>query len=272
MSDELFWAAGIRILDRTSETSDGDAARPFALDELLGRATGDGGPPVCHLWRHPRAFVLGTKDARLPGAAEAVRWLESRGYSALARNSGGAAVPLDAGVVNVSLVLPIPDGTRQDYRADFARMYALIRAAAARFGVDVRRGEVAGSYCPGDYDLSVGGLKFCGIAQRRLLRAMIIQAFVLVEGSGAERASLVRAFYDRAAVGAEPGAYPIVRPEVMTSLAERGAAGLSTAEAFAAAIVGVLPAGAEPFDRSELPDEDAVAAVAARLRARYPLG
>jgi len=273
MSHIFDWAAGIRVVDRTGDVRDGDVARSFALDELFGQATGNGGPPVCHLWRHPRAFVLGTRDSRLPGAAKAVRWLEAQGRSALARSSGGAAVPLDAGVVNVSLVLPIPEGSRQDFRNDFARMYDLIRLAAARHGADVRRGEVAGSYCPGDFDLSMDGLKFCGIAQRRLLRAMIIQAFVLVEGSGPKRAELVRSFYDRAAVGAAPGSYPIVRPEVMTSLADRRVDGLATAEAFAAAIADILTKNArsalEPLAQ---PDEDAIAGMAMKLRTRYPLG
>jgi len=252
-----------------------DVARSFAIDELLGREVGSGGAPVCHLWRHPKAFVIGTKDARLPGAAEAASRLQAKGYSVLVRHSGGAAVPLDSGVVNLSLVLPIPVGNAQDYRSDFERMYVLIRRALSSYGVRADRGEVKGSYCPGDYDLSVDGLKLCGIAQRRQLRAMIIQAFVIVEGSGAERAQLVREFYDLAGAGAGPEAYPAVRPDAMTSLAERSPTGPATAEAFSAAIVRALtdlPGGTRAMKKPLLlPDDSAVAETCGQLRARFPL-
>lgn len=237
---ELEWMAGMRVLDRTREPAAADVAEAFALDELLGRAVGAGEPPVCHLWRHPRAFVIGSKDGRLPRAAEAARMLEAAGYSVLVRNSGGAAVPLDLGVVNVSLILPIAAGGTQDFRADFERMYALIRRAASMYGREVERGEVPGSYCPGDYDLSLDGLKFCGIAQRRQLRAMIVQAFAIVEDSGAARARLVKEFYEIAGAGAEPGAYPEVRPETMTSLEERFLPGLDSAEAFTDSIASIV--------------------------------
>ncbi|MBW7454596.1 lipoate--protein ligase family protein, partial [Paenibacillus sepulcri] len=61
--DEWDWTRGMVLLDRTNEKNDQDISYPFALDELIGRQTGDGGPPVCHLWRHPRAFVIGSRDS-----------------------------------------------------------------------------------------------------------------------------------------------------------------------------------------------------------------
>ncbi|TVY01478.1 lipoate--protein ligase family protein [Cohnella terricola] len=263
----------MRLLDRTKDIAAVDAVYPFALDELLGKAVGAGEPPVCHLWRHPRAFVIGSKDSRLPHAAEAVRRLEERGYSVLVRNSGGAAVPLDPGVVNLSLILPIDERRSQDFRADFERMYALIRRAAAEYGTKVDKGEVAGSFCPGDYDLSIDGLKFCGIAQRRQLRAMIIQAFVIVEGSGSARARLVKEFYDIAGYGAEPGSYPEVRPETMTSLEERSVTGLDSIETFAESITRIVrDAGSKDADAPlVLPDAQAIVDMGRELRARYPL-
>ncbi|WP_239616293.1 lipoate--protein ligase family protein [Cohnella mopanensis] len=283
-----------RILDRTRETTHRDISYPFALDELLGRQTGAGGPSVCHLWRHPRAFVIGSKDSRLPGAAEAIRWLEAQGYSVLVRHSGGAAVPLDPGVVNLSLILPIRAMADQGFHADFERMYALIRRTLSEYGCMVDKGEVAGSYCPGDYDLQIDGLKFCGIAQRRQVRAMIIQAFVIVKGSGSERAELVREFYNRAGVGAKPDDYPVVRPEVMTSLQERTVTGLGGAEDFADAIVrnlresqpvisgsdaahpihmpeGTAIVGSDAAHLFRMPDDTEIAEMCEQLRQRYPL-
>jgi len=262
---------GMRLLDRTKNIAAVDAVHPFALDELLGKAVGAGGPPICHLWRHPRAFVIGSKDSRLPHAAEAVRMLEERGYSVLVRNSGGAAVPLDPGVVNVSLILPIGEGRSQDFRADFERMYALIRRTAAEYGTEVDKGEIMGSYCPGEYDLAIDGLKFCGIAQRRQLRAMIIQAFVIVEGSGAARARLVKEFYDIAGYGAEPEDFPEVRPETMTSLEECSIVGLDSVEAFIDSIARIVREAAPEGTPAVLPDAQAIADMGRELRSRYPL-
>src|SRR3546814_13002901 len=60
------------------------------------------------------------------------------------------------------------------------------------------RGEIAGAYCPGEYDVSIGGRKVSGIAQRRRLDAYVVQAFVVIEGDGDERARLVHRFYELA--------------------------------------------------------------------------
>lgn len=271
------WAEGMVAIDRTQAGGE-LALDSFAIDELLCRRVGEGGVPVCHLWRHPRAFVLGTKDSRLPGAAEAVRWLGQAGYEAVVRGSGGAAVPLDEGVVNVSLILPSSGELAHGFRDDFGRMVALVKLALLEYGLTVRYGEVEGSYCPGDYDLHIDGFKFCGISQRRQVKAMIVHAFVNVEGSGDERAALVREFYERASVGADPGDYPDVIAGRMTSLQERGfvgesgengVSGVSPARSFADAVLGALQVAAAPA--SLLPDAAAIADMRARLAARYPL-
>lgn len=80
-----------------------------------------------------------------------------------------------------------------------------------------------GAYCPGDFDLSIAGKKFCGIAQRRQTKAFVIQAFIVVQGKGKEKAELVKEFYQRAS-GASPNQnHPIVTPQSMASLQEAGA-------------------------------------------------
>ncbi len=215
---------------------------------------------------------MGTKDSRLPGAADGVRWLNDVGYEAIVRGSGGAAVPLDDGVVNVSLILPSSGELAHGFRDDFGRMVALIKLALLEHGLTVRYGEVEGSYCPGDYDLHIDGFKFCGISQRRQVKAMIVQAFVNVEGSGDDRAALVREFYARAGAGAAPGEYPDVIAGRMTSLQERdftGAGDTGLVRTFADAVIGALQAS--PAAESLLPDAAEIASMRERLAARYPL-
>jgi len=273
----------VLILDRTNEPPGTEALRSFALDELLCRRAGEGGPAVCHLWRHPRALVLGLRDSRLPNAAAAARRFAAEGFDVVVRNSGGAAVPLDDGVVNVSLILPnrqppsAPAAGSSGFREDFERMCALIGAALAGSGGAIRQGEIAGAYCPGEFDLSIGGRKFCGIAQRRQAKARIVQAFVVAEGSGAKRAGLVREFYRLAAQDADPSRYPRVEETSTASLSELLGIGQGAAAAFAQEVKRALRSRqsesglAAAAAALRMPSADEVRAMAEQLRTRYAI-
>lgn len=250
---------------------------PFAWDELVCGLVGEGRRPAVHIWRHPQAFVVGLRDRKLPCAGQAMEWLRARGYSVGVRNSGGAAVPLDPGVVNISVVQPIKEG-QLDFHDDFKRMVRLIQDSLKPWTAAAESGEIAGAYCPGDYDVSIGGRKFCGIAQRRRLKAFVVSAFIIVEGAGNERAQLVREFYDRAACGAgraagphEGAAHPLVEPGVMGSLQEL--AGVPDAAAFTASLKRVLReqgAAERSFGCGDsLPGPEQLEAMIEQLRTRY---
>ena len=43
--------------------------------------------------------------------------------------------------------------------------------------------------------LSIDGRKFAGISQRRLRQGIAVQVYLCIEGSGAERAELIRELY-----------------------------------------------------------------------------
>lgn len=263
------------VLDRMNELDAADPLAAFALDDWLCRRTGLGGPSICHLWRHPRALVLGTKDSRLPYAAKAMEKLEAGGRRTAVRHSGGAAVPLDPGVVNISLIFPKQSVTQMRYDDDFELMYRLVQEALRHTGKQVDKGEIRGAYCPGSYDLSIGGLKFCGIAQRRQTHAFIVHAFVVAEGSGAERARLVRSFYDLAAEGADAGEYPLVEADSTGSLEELAGLGPKAADGFALRIKELIRGGqteagmAAAAERFAMPSADELEHAVAALRARY---
>ncbi|NOU96105.1 lipoate--protein ligase family protein [Paenibacillus sp. LMG 31456] len=261
---------GMLIWDRTQQIEHEEVLVPFALDELLCRQVGEGGAPIIHMWRHPRALVMGLRDSRLPHALKAKQWLEAQGYSVAVRNSGGAAVPLDLGVVNISLVMPKRQG-QIDYRHDFETMYSLIKDTLQALSPDVEKGEIKGSYCPGDYDLSIGGRKFCGIAQRRQAHAIVVQAFVVVRGDGASQATLAREFYRIAAEGADGQCFPKVAEHSMASLEEL--IGLADEQRFVDSVKQTvrerkLTAAADAGPLS-LPDEQQIAETVAMLKARY---
>lgn len=230
------------VVDTTSLVQTGDVLFPFAFDEVYGRRVGLGAEPVIHLWRHRKAFILGTRDQRLPYAAEAISTLTSKGCSVGIRNSGGAAVPLDAGVLNVSLIFPKDSGDL-DFHADFQLMVHLLRETLLQINgrpVNVHQGQVDGAYCPGQFDLSIGGRKFAGIAQRRQIKAFIVQAFIVVEGSGAERAKMAAEFYQEASSGSRDLEYPVITRGSMGSLYET--ADVSSVELF---VQGIKKAAAE---------------------------
>lgn len=48
--------------------------------------------------------MLGIQDTRLPFLEDGVKLLEDEGYRVIVRNSGGLAVVLDEGVLNISLI------------------------------------------------------------------------------------------------------------------------------------------------------------------------
>lgn len=208
----------------------------FAWEEVMCRLVGQGHEPVAHIWRHTDAFVAGLRDRKLPHAVEAMERIRNEGISVCVRPSGGAAVPLNPGVVNLSLILPNPKHAI-NIHDDFRHMAALIARSLNPWSNQAQTGEVEGAFCPGDYDVSVGGLKFCGIAQRRQAKAYIITAFVIVEGKGDVLAAEVRRFYEQAANGMKSG-YPDVHSGTMASLQEL--AGVPSAAAYTASLVRTL--------------------------------
>lgn len=210
---------GFYIWDQSHEVMEGDVLIPFAQEEWLCRKVNTTGMPIVHLWRHRRAVVLGLRDRKLPFAVQAIHDLQNEGYAVAVRNSGGAAVPLDDGVLNVTLILPRATGVI-DFRHDFAKMAETIRGCVQTFGLRMEIGEVRGSYCPGEYDLHVGGRKFCGLAQRRPVGAISVQAFIVVEGSGNDRLQLIRDYYEHAAGGRQDIEYPRIRLGSVASLQE----------------------------------------------------
>lgn len=264
---EPFW-----IWDRSSEPSSGDALEPFAYEEWLLGQIGCGRLPAgVHLWRHRRALVLGLRDARLPGAPKAICLFEGEGWSIVVRHSGGALVPLNGDVVNIALLLPNPDG-RFSHREDFRRLAGWIAEAAAEAcGLATDVGEIVGAYCPGEFDLSAAGRKYAGLAQRRALRASLVQAFVVAAGEGKALAEAARRFYGIAAKeeGGEDGYPPAVDPAKTASLAELAGNAAITAESFVQAFKRVLARCGGTEAPSPVPPEGEIDRLAAAMRERY---
>lgn len=207
-------------LKTTFENKPYTAITSFAIDDALALSVSDElSPPTIRLWVHDQTIVLGIPDARLPYVESGVKLLAERGQHVVVRNSGGLAVALDKGVLNMSLVLP---GVKHISIHDcYEAMFSFVKYMLRDLTDDIKAYEIVGSYCPGDYDLSINGVKFAGISQRRIRDGAAIQIYLDVEGNSQGRAMLVRDFYDVGLRGEETKfVYPTVVPSTLGSLSE----------------------------------------------------
>lgn len=210
-----------RFIDESMTARTRSALESFAADDMLCQLVGQlQSSPTVRTWVHNRTVVLGIQDHRLPHIEEATAMLEQAGYHSIVRNSGGLAVVLDEGVLNISIVLS-EQRSSIDIPEGYELMLAFIELLFPEAENRIKAYEVVGSYCPGSYDLSIDGRKFAGISQRRLRSGIAVQVYLCVEGSGSERAELIRDFYDTGLQGETTKfSYPVINPEVMASLSE----------------------------------------------------
>lgn len=210
-----------RYYDQSISAKQRSPLESFATDDTLCQLVGQlMSPPTIRTWVHEASVVLGIQDHRLPYVQQGMELLESRGYHPIVRNSGGLAVVLDEGVLNISIVLSeqkeslsINDG--------YDVMVELVKGLFPEIAEKIEAYEIVGSYCPGSYDLSIDGKKFAGISQRRLRQGVAVQIYLCIEGSGSQRAALIRDFYEESLQQEKTKfAYPQIVPEVMASLAE----------------------------------------------------
>lgn len=196
------------------------ATSSFAIDDAIATTVGSGIMPITfRMWVHDKTVVLGVPDSRLPYFESGVRTMKSKGYNVVIRNSGGLAVALDSGVLNVSIILANNQGISIHNGYDL--MVDFIELLLKDYTSDIKAYEIIGSYCPGEYDLSINGVKFAGISQRRVRNGVAVQIYLDIEGNSQQRAMLIREFYQ---IGKqdEPTklVYPEVNPAVMGSLNE----------------------------------------------------
>ncbi|MFB4213606.1 biotin/lipoate A/B protein ligase family protein [Shouchella sp. JSM 1781072] len=206
-----------RLIDNSKNYLSESALKSFAFDDTLCQLAGKTDQPSLRFWVHDRTIVLGTQDTRLDHIHDAITILEKNNYRVIVRNSGGLAVLLDNGVLNLSLIFP--GETTSSIDGGYERMVAFIRAMFPLAKIDT--GEIVGSYCPGSYDLSIDGKKFAGISQRRIRGGIAVQIYLCITGSGSERAQVVRDMYSHAVKEPNPKfTAPDVTPTVMASLNE----------------------------------------------------
>jgi octanoyl-[GcvH]:protein N-octanoyltransferase len=220
-SNELLIQNRWRVIDQSSSGLYISALQSFGMDDTLCTSVGNGSSSAtARSWVHQKTIVLGITDTKLPYLQEGIGYLHNEGYEVIVRNSGGLAVVLDEGILNLTLVFPeVEKGI--DINRGYEAMWELIKDMFHDYSVEIEAREIVGSYCPGSYDLSINGKKFAGISQRRMRKGVAVQIYLCVNGSGSERAETIKRFYELSKKGEETRyEYPDIVPEVMSSLSE----------------------------------------------------
>lgn len=205
-----------RILHHPNHTSL-TPLQSFAIDDVLTESIGIGeAEPTMRFWIHDQTVAIGMQDTRLTSFHEGLHYLYANGYDVIVRPSGGLAVVLDTGVLNVSLLLR--DQGRLSIDTGYEQMVTMTSNALSRLGATVQVGEVPESYCPGRYDLTVNGRKIAGISQRRRRGGIAVQMYLAVDGNQSKRATMIRTFYERAKGPNDTQRFPDIKPHTMTTL------------------------------------------------------
>lgn len=192
---------------------------PFALTDTFTTFSGLNQQPIIHFWQLDQAMILGMKDTRVNNLDKGLTSLQKDGCNVVIRNAGGLGVIADAGVLNVSLILPNLANKKISIDEAYTYMWDWIKCAFEDSMHLIEAFEITDSYCPGTFDLSINGKKFAGIAQRRVKNGIAIMIYLSINGDQQKRGESVRRFYE-ASLQEDFGknGYPPVDPAVMANL------------------------------------------------------
>lgn len=162
---------------------------------------------TARLWETPQCLVVTKKETRFPNYEEAVIEMSKRKWLPIVRSSGGTAVPLHPGILNLSIIVPQTTTSNFDLDDMYMALCEPISRALEKLGLKPQYGETPGSYCDGRYNLNIDGLKVTGTAQKIMLsppnskqlkQGVLAQAMLMVEADAKQGTELVNLFYDKA--------------------------------------------------------------------------
>ncbi|MBF0780826.1 MULTISPECIES: lipoate--protein ligase family protein [unclassified Granulicatella] len=195
--------------------------QPFAFsDVFLREVNRDVDKTILHIWPMEQVVILGMMDRRLPYCDEGIKAIRTHGYRAVVRNVGGLAVVADTGVLNFSFILPKRTDSISIQEA-YLLMTQFIQAIFVEENVRIEHYVIKDSYCPGDFDLSISGKKFAGIAQRRFKDGIAISIYLSVCGNQMKRGELIKTFYQYGKKNEKTKfSFPQVNPSSMANLCD----------------------------------------------------
>ncbi|MEM6407888.1 MAG: hypothetical protein AAF700_05665 [Pseudomonadota bacterium] len=121
--------------------------------------------PQVGLWTaKAQGLVCPAAYERREGFAEAAANSQARGWTVHLRPTGGGTVPQGPGVDNLALALNPAKGT--SIEDGYRLLTKIIKKGFGPHGEALEAGDTPGSFCDGAWNLSVGGRKIVGTAQR----------------------------------------------------------------------------------------------------------
>ena len=149
------------------ETENDDPAAALAGDLLLLSEAARGElPPTARIWRSSPCLVVPARQLSQPEALATTTAMTATGWPVVARHSGGSPVPLDPGMINLSLVFTVAASDAWRIDDGFRLLIDLLAATFTELGLLTQCGEIEGAFCPGRYDLAIRGRKVAGTAQQ----------------------------------------------------------------------------------------------------------
>lgn len=140
----------------------------IARDRELGIDVANGAPPTYRLWVNPPSLAVSRLDTRLAAFADASRKMSAAGWPVVIRDTGGSAVVLGPGVLNLSMVMPRSllagqPGTAMELVYDW--LCEPVRETLSTLGIQTSFASVPGAFCDGRFNLVVDNKKIAGTAQ-----------------------------------------------------------------------------------------------------------
>ena len=146
---------------------------PIATDELFLRQVLTNDECILHIHSLENSAILGTPDTRVPYFIEALDSFYNNNLIPAVRNIGGLGIIADTGVISFSIIMKINPSTFS-LNAGYNLMTEFIKEIFPEVSSKIQAVEISNSYCPGDFDLSIDGKKFAGIAQRKVKEMTLI--------------------------------------------------------------------------------------------------
>lgn len=178
---------------------------------------------TARLWEVSQCLAVTKKETRFPNYENARIEMCSKGWPPIVRKSGGTAVPLHAGILNLSIIVPQANTSNYDLDDMYMALCEPINRALVKLGLKPEYGETPGSYCDGRYNLNINGLKITGTAQKIMLsppnskelkQGVLAQAMLMIEADTKHGTNLVNSFYHTA------GSERTFDPSVATSISD----------------------------------------------------
>lgn len=162
------WFSKFGHLQTWDDRDFSSAEAAVARDVDLGRSVANGAAPTFRLWENSQALVVSRQDTRLPNFARAAEHLGKIGWPVITRETGGTAVAMSPGMLNLSLVLPrslVTGATGYAMDTVYRLLCEPIQQALLGLGIPTQFASVPGAFCDGRFNLVTGGKKIAGTAQ-----------------------------------------------------------------------------------------------------------